>query len=159
APESSLGLPRLALELEKELLVPDVRRDRHHLGVAATDHLRVHHDSPSCAPHPHVREESSVHVAALKVELEPRDPATHKPAVDRVGSGASMAPAPCVVRDLRGVDADVAHRLEPPADPHMDGVAVDDPHHTALHFEVTDTAPSPAFTSTALLTRHAAPLP
>src|SRR2546425_8334482 len=66
APEAPAGLPRLALELQKHLLVADVGRDRHDLGVAQTHQLGVDH----LVADPHVGEEAAAAAALLHVELE-----------------------------------------------------------------------------------------
>src|SRR2546429_248476 len=76
---AAAGLVRLALQLQEHLLVADVGRDGHDLGVAEAYQLGVDHH----AADPHVGEEPAVAVTLLHVELEPDPLALNQPAIDR----------------------------------------------------------------------------
>src|SRR5438552_1156003 len=127
---NSAGLPGLGLELQEHLLVADVGRDRHDLGVAQTHQLGVDHQVAD----PDIGEQTPVAVALLHVELEPDGLAFDQPAVDLGRLAAPRLLALSRVMDLGRVDADVADLLDAGADPHVDRVAVDDAHDGAFHW-------------------------
>ena len=128
APETSASLTGIALELQEQRLVADVGRHCHHLRVAAPHQLGVDHEVID----PDVGEQSPVAVPFPDVELEAHVLARHQRAV-LAGRGASSGFFTLAgMVDLRGVDPDVTDALHAPAEPDMDGVAVDDPDNDAL---------------------------
>src|SRR2546428_5697226 len=129
-PEAPAGLARLALQLQEHLLVADVGRDRHDLGVAQTHQLGVDH----LVADPDIGEQAPVAVALLHVELEPDGLAFDQPAVDLGRLAAPRLLALGRVMDLGGVDADVADLLDAGADPHVDRVTVDDADDGTRHW-------------------------
>jgi hypothetical protein len=118
----------LALELHEEVLVADVRRDGHHLGVAQANQLGVDHRVAD----PDVRQEPAIAISSLDIELEPNATAADETSIHlgRLASSGLLTLARMV--NLGGVDADVADLLHAVGELHVDRVAVDDADHRAL---------------------------
>src|SRR5712692_8991925 len=66
-PETEVGRPRLGLRTHEPLFVADIRWDRQHAGVPATDHFEVDHR----AADPDVGEQPPIAIALLAVQLKP----------------------------------------------------------------------------------------
>src|SRR5262249_13223657 len=120
-PETALVGARFALQLQEERLVPDVRRNGHHLGIAEAHELGVHHQITD----PNVCEEPSVLVPPPHVQLEPHVLAVYEAPVQRGGFGPSRLCPSDQVMDLRGVNADVANLLHTRTALDVNGVAID----------------------------------
>src|SRR5439155_4391826 len=121
-PEAATGVAGLALQLQEEILVPDVRRNRHHLGVTPANQLGVDHR----VAEPDIGQEPPVSIAGAHVQLEPNVPAGDETSI-HLGRLAAAGLLPLDrVMDLRCVDADVADLLDAIGELHVDRVAVDD---------------------------------
>src|SRR5207249_1627655 len=130
SPKTAAGLAGLALQLDEELLVPNVRRDGHDLRVALAHQLRVHHH----VTYPDVRQQPAVSIARLHVGLEPHALAGDQTPV-RVGRlAASRFLSLGGVVDFRGVHADVADLLDALTDLYVDRVAIHDPDDSPLEW-------------------------
>src|SRR5437016_3089344 len=118
----------LALELQEEVLVTDVRGDGHHLGVTQANQLGVDHRVAD----PDVRQEPAIAVPWLNIELEANPTADDETSIHLGRRAAARLRAFDRVIDLRRIDADVADLLDAIDKPNVDGVAVDDADHRAL---------------------------
>src|SRR5205814_9243689 len=106
----------------------DVRRHRHHLRVAATHELGVHHHVVD----PDVGEQPPVAVPRLDVGLESHVAGADEPAIALGRFAPARLFALPRMMHFRGIDADISDLLDPIADADVDRVAVDDPHDDAL---------------------------
>src|SRR5205823_13260970 len=136
APEPSARGARLTLERAEVRRVSDVRRDGEHVGIALAQDLGV--EEPAIGKQ-EIGEQPAVAIPPLDVELE-LDRLVAETAGGELGRPAAhrldrrlrpMAP-PRVAVELRGVvrigrvDADQAKAFDPPAEPDVDTVAIDD---------------------------------
>src|SRR5437899_12685964 len=128
APKASTGVARLALELQEEVLVTDVRGDGHHLGVTQANQLGVDHRVAD----PDVRQEPAIAVPWLNIELEANPTADDETSIHLGRRAAARLRAFDRVMDLPRIDADVADLLDAIDKLNVDGVAVDDADHRAL---------------------------
>ena len=78
-PQAASRLSRVALQLQKQRLIPDVGRNRRHLHIPALHELGVDHHAAQA----HVRQQAAITVALLDVELELDALAGDEPLVDR----------------------------------------------------------------------------
>ena len=129
-PQAAVGGPGFGFEGGEAGGISEVGRDRHRAGVAAAEHLGVDHR----VPRPHVGQQASVTIARLEIELEPHRSTDKQGRVEASRADASASARPprtplaLFMRDLRGVDADVANALDAVPQPHVDGVAIVDVH-------------------------------
>ena len=130
-PQPELEQSRLVLGFEEELLVTDIGRDGHRLGVPLPHELRVDHHSADV----HIGEEPSLAIALMGVELEANGLALHEPPVE-------LGRLPRQRSGCRDAHADVADLLDPIADADLDHVgaehADDDAGERGVGLRVTE---------------------
>jgi hypothetical protein len=96
------------------------------LRVPLAQQLGVH-EQPAIGPaQPDEPQEPAIPIRLRDIPFQHHPPPIHQPLVCR----RCLRPHPLDTEiDLRRVDADVAHVVQPPIDGHLDGVAVDHPGH------------------------------
>jgi hypothetical protein len=98
-------ITRYSTRGEEPVLIPHVRREGRHLGVALAHQLGIHHEIPDID----VGEQALVPVPELDVEFEADGLSRDQPAIHGVRFGAEGRHPLLRVLSLRGADAEVAH--------------------------------------------------